>query len=156
VEDPAHRVVSVGRIAERWLDLGETERATKLLREFRPVAQELPTKGWAGYARGAFAEELAQIDAAAALGLIAGLEVGPEPDCHRLNIAQELASRDPAEVERVLDSLKNPESLGRNLSRIVHAMAPKDLDRARRLTARLDRLKDEHRAFTFARPPPRP
>ena len=121
------------------------------LREFQPVASALPAKGWAAYARGAFAEELAQIDTQAALALIAGLDEGPQPDRYRLNIAQELASRNPADAERVLGTLKDPESLGRDLSRIVYAMAPKDLDRAYRLITRVSRLKDAHNMFPFAR-----
>ena len=124
----------------------------KLLRKFQPVAGALPTEGLAGYARGAFAEELAQIDTEAALALIAVLDQQPEHDRHRLNIAQELAGRSPAEAERVLGTLKDPESLGRNLSRIVYAMAPNDLDRAYRLVTRVSRFKDEHNMFPFATP----
>ena len=150
---PEHQLVAIGRVAEHWLDLGETDKAMKLLREFQPVAAVLPAQGWAGYARGAFAEELAQVDTEAApLTLIAGLDEGPQPDRHRLNIAQELASRNPAEAERVLGGLRDPESLGRNLSRIVYAMTPKDRDRAYQLIARVSRLKDEHNMFPFARP----
>jgi hypothetical protein len=151
VPEPGHKVVGIARVAEHLIDLGETDRAVKLLREFEPVARQLPTKGWDAFARGNFAEELAQIDPAAALELIEGLGEGeaPEPDRHRLNIAQELAGRDPAAAERVLDGLKRPSSIVRHGPRIVHAMAPKDPARARRIADRLGNFPDDVRRLPF-------
>ena len=132
-----HRVQTLGQVAEHYLDLGAVEKGTKLLRETLPAARELPKEGWGGYARGSFAEELAQVDRAAALQLIR--EVGDRealPDRHRLNMAQELASRDPAQAEWLLTTLKDRDQLVRALSRICHAMALKDPDRARQLANR--------------------
>ncbi len=154
VPDPAHKIVGIATIAEHWIDLGETDRAAKLLREFEPVARALSTKGWDAYARGHFAKELSQIDPPAALKLIEVLGEGEdfEPDRYRLNIAQELAGRDPAAAERVLDDLKRPASIVRHGPRIVHAMALKDPARARRIADRMATFPDEVRTFPFHHP----
>ncbi len=149
---PDHKVVTIARIAEHLIDLGEVGRGTALLREFEPVANGLAKAAWPGYARGAFAEELAQVAPDAGLALIEGVEENGDSDRHRLNIAQELASRDPARAERVLEGIKKPESLRRNLSRIAHAMATKDPGRARRLVDRAGQLADPRRAATYAQP----
>jgi len=152
VPEPGHKVAGIASVAEHWIDLGEPGRATRLLREFEPVARELSTKGWDAYARGTFAEELAQVDPDAALKLIAGLDEDPGsvvPDRHRLNIAQELAGRDPAAAERLLDGLKKPSSIVRHGARIGHAMAPKDPARARRIVDRMDAFPEESRELPF-------
>src|SRR5262249_26618665 len=70
VEANDHRVLHLAGVARRLWALGEKERAAKLLREGEAVARELPTAAWAGFARGAFAEDLALVDRPAALGLM--------------------------------------------------------------------------------------
>jgi hypothetical protein len=147
-----HRVQTLGQVAEHYLDLGEVEKGTKLLRETLPAARELPKVGWSGYARGSFAEELAQVDRAAALQLVREVgEAEPLPDRHRINMAQELASRDPAQAEWLLTTLKDPDGLVRELSRICHAMALKDPDRAGQFADRDLGKGRNARAFPFAR-----
>src|SRR5262249_13883298 len=94
-KEPQFRLAAIGQVADRLLELGETERATKLLREGQSVAGELPNAAWAGYAKGAFAEELAQIDLKAALELCKDLSDAYEYDRHHGNIAHELARIDP-------------------------------------------------------------
>ena len=61
-QHPADRVLSLAAVSEHLLDLGETQRASEILRATQATAGELPTEGWGGYARGSFAEELCQID----------------------------------------------------------------------------------------------
>jgi len=139
--EPRDKVNAVLPIAEHWLDLGETDRATKLLREFEPVVRALPTQGPGGYTRGFFAQALSRIDLDAALKLIDGL--GGDDQSRRLNIAQRLASRDPAAAERVLDGLKKPSSIVRDGARIVHAMAAKDPARARRIADRMNKYPED-------------
>ncbi len=95
MKDGDKRLLSLGQVAEHWLDMGETDKATKLLREGEKLARELPNVAWAGYARGAFAEELAQIDLDAALALTRDLGEPREFDRHHGNIAHELAGKNP-------------------------------------------------------------
>ncbi len=100
------RVHVFGQVGERLLDLGEREQAVKVLREGEKIAEQLSTSAFAGYSRGAFAEELAQIDLEAALKLCAGLSDDDEFNRHHGNMAHELAAIDPAAAERVLGLMK--------------------------------------------------
>jgi hypothetical protein len=132
------RLALTGRIAERFLDLGKTERGQALLREEEPLARQCPKAGMAGYARGAFAEELAQVDLTAALALIADLPDARELDRHRGNIAHELAGRDPAHAERVLAMVTQGYERDRYAPRVVYRMAPVDHARAGRIALAVD------------------
>ena len=58
--------------------------------------------------RHGFAEELAQIDVAAALALTKGLADRGEFDRHHGNMSHELARTQPAEAERVLNLIRPP------------------------------------------------
>jgi hypothetical protein len=127
------KLLMLGHVAERFLDLGQTERGRALLREGEAVAKTLPKGGWVGYARGAFAEELVQIDPEAAFELAKDLTDAREFDRHHGNIAHELAGRDPAQAERALAMVREPSQRDHYAVRIVYRMAPLDLARARRL-----------------------
>ena len=127
------KLLLMGQVAERFLDLGEAERGRTILREGESLAKQLPRAGWVGYARGAFAEELVQIDLDAALELTKDLTDAREFDRHHGNIAHELAGRDPAAAERVLAMVKDQFQREQYTVRVVYRMAPLDLDRARRL-----------------------
>lgn len=127
------RLILLGQVAERWLDLGLTEKGTKLLRETQADAGQLPDAAWPGYAKGAFAEELCQVDLDAALALTKGLSDPREFDRHHGNIAHELAARDPAAAERVLGMVRDRFQRDQYAVRVVYRMASADLPRARRL-----------------------
>jgi hypothetical protein len=86
-----------------------------------------------GYARGAFAEELVQVDLEAALALTKDLADAREFDRHHGNIAHELGGRNPAAAERVLGMVKDAFQREQYAVRVVYRMAPVDLERARRL-----------------------
>jgi protocatechuate 3,4-dioxygenase beta subunit len=147
-----HRVQTLGQVAEHYLDLGEVEKGEKLLRETVAAARALPKQGWGGYARGSFAEELSQVDPAAALELIEGVGDQPFLDRHRINLIKEVASRDPARAEALLATLKQPDTLARNLPALCYAMARKDPDRARRIADRDLGERPSVLAITFNRP----
>ena len=100
-------MICLGQVADALLELGETDRATKILREGEKDARGLPDAGLAGFMRGAFAEELAQIDLDAALALTKDLKDPTDSDRHHGNIAHELAGKDPAAAERVLAMVRN-------------------------------------------------
>ena len=127
------KLLLMGQVAERFLDLGQAERGRAILREGEALAKQLPKAGWVGYARGAFAEELVQIDLEAALALTKDLADAREFDRHHGNIAHELAGRDPAQSERVLAMVKDRLQRDQYTVRVVYRMAPLDLARARRL-----------------------
>src|SRR5262249_10983258 len=89
VEQPPGRLVLLGHVAEPLLDGGERETARPILDEGLALAKTLPPEEWSGFARGNFAEELAQVDLAPALELVAPLDAD-EKNRHRGNIAHEL------------------------------------------------------------------
>jgi RNA polymerase sigma factor (sigma-70 family) len=136
--DPGERVHLLGRVGEGYLDLGEVELATTILREGEVIAHELPTTARDGYSRASFAEELAQIDLPAAMKLVDGVgkDVRNYGDRHQLNIIQEVASRDPVAAENLFNELKPSFSVNRALPRICHAMALKDPERAQKLLSK--------------------
>jgi hypothetical protein len=127
------KLLLMGQVAERFLDLGQAERGRAILREGEALAKSLPRAGFVGYARGAFAEELVQVDVEAALAITKDLADGREFDRHHGNIAHELADRDPAQSERVLAMVKDRMQRDHYTVRVVYRMAPLDLARARRL-----------------------
>ncbi len=133
IKEADKRPLCLGQVAERWLDLGETDKATKLLREGEKLARELPNETFAGYTRGAFAEELAQIDLDGALALTRDLSDPYEFDRHHGNIAHEQAGKDPAAAERVLAMVRTPRQRDSMAIRVCYRMAPVDLPRARRI-----------------------
>lgn len=136
--DVGNKVYLMGRIADRWLDLGQRERATALVREGQVLAEQLPSpseatqRDTAVHMRGRFAGALARIDGPAALALIEGFEE-PHRDWYRANLARGLAEHDPAEAERLFhliefDNLRFTYGLA-----VVHRMATTDVQRAARL-----------------------
>jgi protocatechuate 3,4-dioxygenase beta subunit len=139
IEAGDHRILQLAFVAKRLWALGEKERATKLLREGQEVARQLPTAAWAGYARGAFAEDLALIDLPAALELIKDLKDPHEYIRHHANLAHKLAGTDPAAAERVFDRLlkrndqQNVYQREQYAQRICYRMAAADLPRARKI-----------------------
>ena len=82
------RLIFLGQIAGRLLELGKKDRASKILRDGQAVAKELSTAALAGFGRGAFAEDLGRIDMPAVLELVRGLTDEHEFDRHHGNIAQ--------------------------------------------------------------------
>jgi hypothetical protein len=134
-----HKLYYLGHIGRRLHELGEKERATKLLRQGEAIARELPTAGFAGYTRGAFAEELALIDLPSALALMKDLKDANEHLRHHGNLAQRLGGVNPAEAERVLNQAGKPGDSNRQYQvdqyavRVCHRMAPADLARARKI-----------------------
>jgi len=144
VDDPAHRVLVLGRIAELLLDLGEREAGLEVLEEGRPLAEELPAEEWSGYARSSFAEELAQVDLEAALEIVEDLTDDFDRKRHLGNIAFELADKDPAAAEEVLDRLPKPATYYRPHPAICHAMVSVDPERALRIAARTGQASTAH------------
>ena len=136
IREPSRRVVSLAKVAARFIDLAEHDRARRLLEEARPIAESLPLATSGGRARVEFAESLARVDPAAALALTEALIDPGAFDRCRLKIARSLARLDPSRVSRVLESLRDPRELSRALPSLCHALAPIDPALARQLLAR--------------------
>lgn len=152
-EAPAFRAIGLGFIGERLLDLGEIEKATEVLREGEEIARQLPTAAFGGYARGAFAEELAQIDLEAALALTKDLQDEREYDRHHGNIAHELAAKRPDDTERVLNMVREQSERSRIAPRdqyrvrVCYRMITADPERARAIA---DQAHDAYqRAYAY-------
>jgi RNA polymerase sigma factor (sigma-70 family) len=107
-KSPAFRAVALGQVAKRLWMLGDKDRATPLLREGEKIARGLSTSGFAGYARGAFATELALVDLPAALALMKGLKDRGEHARHHGNTAHRIAAARPAEAVKILDMIGPP------------------------------------------------
>jgi hypothetical protein len=137
---PVGKLDGLGMIALRWLDLGERERATRILREGQAYAATLPLPrgskrtGEAPHARGRFAAKLARIDTPGALELASGFP-DPYEEWYLNGVALGVAERDPAEAERIAGRLHYGT---RRVARLCGRMAPADLPRARALAGRLD------------------
>lgn len=144
--DVGQRVELMGQIAERWLDLGERDRGTSLLREAQALAEGLPAPSEAAdrahdlsaHMRAFFAGSLARIDGPAAIKLSTGFPAG-FADRYRMVVARGLAAHDAAAAERLLDELDystsrdSQEAVG-----VLHRMAGIDLERAARLARKCD------------------
>ncbi|MBI3469051.1 MAG: carboxypeptidase regulatory-like domain-containing protein, partial [Planctomycetes bacterium] len=135
--EPEFRLIGLGRVGERLLDLGEKEQATRILREGATLAKAMPQAAYAGFARGAFAEELAQIDLDTALDLTKDLSDKFEYDRHHGNIAHELAGKDAAAAERVLNMMRQAYQRDQWSVRVCYRMAGVDLARARGIAAKI-------------------
>lgn len=138
VADVGRKLELLGRIAERWLDLGETERGTALLREGQTLAAALPSPGkgidfsQGMFFKAMFAGPLARIDGPAAIALTEGFE-RPRNDWFHAAAARGLAEHDAAEAERMLNLLELPNlRFGYGLT-VLHRMAAIDPERAARL-----------------------
>jgi hypothetical protein len=95
IQEAQFRVAVIGQVGERLLDLGQRESGEALLREGFEDAKKLAPAAWSGFARGAFAEEFAQVDADAALEVLEPLTDASEFNRHMTNTAHELAAIDP-------------------------------------------------------------
>jgi hypothetical protein len=148
-----HRVIDVGWIARRYWALGEKDRATKLLREGQAIAKELPTAAWAGYARGAFAEDLGLIDLPAALELMKDLKDPFEYGRHHGNLAFKLSASRPEEAQRILDKLAQSKDRQANSQAqqyaglVSYRIAAKNLPLARKIAEIIQLPPDRARAY---------
>ncbi|MFT3880305.1 MAG: hypothetical protein QM703_11665 [Gemmatales bacterium] len=151
--DPSHRLLYTAKVATQLQAIGETEQATRILREAQVAAEQLPTSGWGAYARGSFAEDLSNLDLTAAEKLCDAIEDAREKTRHLGNLAHLQAGKQPDQAERLLLKGAPPENnefeYGRYAMRLCYRMAPVDLPRA---IAIAERMKTMHhqKAEAFA------
>ncbi|MGO9467664.1 MAG: carboxypeptidase regulatory-like domain-containing protein [Isosphaeraceae bacterium] len=144
-KQPGVKLQLLSRVAERWLDLGEKDRALALIGEGRELAKEVPPPG---YESAVFAQALARVDFPAALALNASAR-STSRRADRVNrvfvfdrsygeIAYRLANQDPAGAERALGLIDNADRRSGYVVAACSRMASKDLPRARRLAETID------------------
>jgi hypothetical protein len=145
VKQPAERIVLFARLAERWLDLGEKERATALFDEGRALAKEVPPPG---YQVAMFAQSLARVDCPGALSLVEQSK-GLAKRGDRVNrvfvfdraygeIAYRVASNNPGAAERVLGLIVDSHRRGGYVAAASMRIALNDLARGRRLVETIE------------------
>ncbi|MEX2120927.1 MAG: M56 family metallopeptidase [Pirellulales bacterium] len=135
IDEPEWRLLSLGHVAERLLELGEQEEAEQLLREGERTARQLPGEGLPGHARRAFAGSLSLVDLDTALDLTAGAREDSDFDRHHGNIAHKLAARRPADAQRVWKMLRTDRQRDEYAVRVCYRMAPVDLTRAQSIAS---------------------
>jgi hypothetical protein len=145
IKQPEQKLRMLGRLVDRWLDLGERDRALALLNEGKALAKEVPPPG---YELTTFAEALARVDLPAALALNDAARDSARRgdrvsrvfvfDRSYGEIAYRLARRDPAGSERVLSLIVDPFRRGGYVVAACWRMAAADLPRARRLVETIE------------------
>ncbi|MGP0062326.1 MAG: carboxypeptidase regulatory-like domain-containing protein [Isosphaeraceae bacterium] len=143
----SNKLFQMGEVAERWLELGEREKAVALFAEGRKLVEALPPQKRTD--AGMFQAHLARVEPDAALALIK--DVGPMRWRQRIygNIAIRLAFEHPAEAEAVLHQLEEPIWRIYGAPRICRRLVRNDLPRARRIAASLPNPSERAYAWTF-------
>ena len=133
-EDSGQAASLLARIADRWLDLGETDRGSDLVRKAQALAEK-PRQQPFPDPRDDLAMALARIDLPAALKLLEGQALQPyQLETIRTAIANRIAATDPAAARRLLGMIE--ENRRPSARRVVCLrMAAKDLAAARALAA---------------------
>jgi len=118
-------------VADTWCELGEVEKARKLLTETLPVANQYTKKTDTG--RGFFAASLARFDLPAAMAI--ANEFSGERKNRILGVmAIQLAATNPAEAERLWNEARP--TLYRESLEVCWGLAASDPARARRVAAK--------------------
>ncbi len=143
----SNKLFQMGEVAERWLELGESDKARALFTEGRKLVETLPPQKRTD--AGSFPAHLARVEPDAALSLIK--DVGPMRWRQRIygNIAIRLAYEHPAESEAVLNQLEEPIWRIWGAPRICRRLVRNDLPRAKRIAASLPNAPDRAYAWTF-------
>jgi hypothetical protein len=139
IRDPSRRVVAQARVACRWVELGRSDRARRLLRTLRPMAEELACGTLGACARSEVVSCLSRVEPLEALALAEDLIDPATYDHCRLEIALALAGRDAVAGARLVEELRDARSLARALPRLCHAYALDAPEAARRWVARVER-----------------
>jgi hypothetical protein len=143
----SNKLFQMGEVAERWLELGETEKARALFAEGRKLVETEPPQSRTN--AGSFLAHLARVEPDRPLGLIEN--VGPRRWRERIygNIAIRLAFEHPAEAEALLNRLDEPIWRVYGAPRICRRLARNDPTRARRIADNLPYPAERAYAWTF-------
>ncbi len=143
----SNKLFQMGEVAERWLEMGESDKARALFAEGRKLVETLPPQKRTD--AGSFQSHLARVEPDAALSLIK--DVGTMQWRQRTygNIAIRLAFEHPAESEAVLNQLEEPIWRIWGAPRICRRLVRNDLTRAKRIAASLPNAPERSYAWTF-------
>jgi hypothetical protein len=143
----SNKLFQMGEVAERWLELGETEKARALFGEGRKLVETEPPQSRTN--SGSFLAHLARVEPALPVGLIEN--VGPARWRERIygNIAIRLAFEHPAEAEAMLNRIEEPTWRILGAPRICRRLARNDLPRARRIAENLPYPAERAYGWTF-------
>ena len=136
------RAWPLAKVADRWLDLGDRDRATSALREARAAFDAIPPQGGFSPNLDEVVKVLARVDLPAALALL-----DRDPAARKNNpgyyenilmvVAERAAEVDPAESERLLGKLGQDYNRKEATRRACYRMASRDLARAHRIASTL-------------------
>jgi hypothetical protein len=134
-KDMGEKLFQIGEVAERWLELGEVARARALFAEGRELAGQFADKSapHLGY----FAARLARVDLPGALRIAEGIADRERREEALGNMAARIAAESPADVEGVLDRIREPRNRVPGTYRACQKMAAVDPARARRIAGKL-------------------
>ncbi len=129
--DRADRVFQMGEVAERWYEMGETEKARALFAEGLQIVGQMTEK--TEFRRGGFAARLARVDLPAALAIAKEFDGSRSQGRILGGIAFRLIDQNPAEAERVWNQTKGKSRLVPQDPTLCWKMAAVDPARARRV-----------------------
>ena len=139
------RIMTFARIADKLIDLGEKDRARKLLVEAEELARSTTKGNKGGFNLGLVGESLARLDLPAALKLVEELarEVRKNDRADRTYVfvkiygqmAHKLAADSPVDAEQLLERIRKlaPTDASRYIVAACARMASKDPARARKI-----------------------
>ena len=109
--DQSERLTEMGDVAERWLELGQSDKARALFAEALKIASQFTDK--TDFQRGMFAARLARVDLPAAEAIARDFK-GASGETRILgNMALALAETNPAEAERLWRQTAGKRRLGK-------------------------------------------
>ncbi len=143
------RVDLMSRVAQRWYELGEKEKAKTLFALGLRLANQLPDK--TDSVRGKFAARLARVDLPSALAIANEFPATGRFSATSVlvNIACHLAADNPAEAERILREIPRATEGYWLPPEIAWRMATVDPARAGRLTNESQRYYDHPQKYLF-------
>ncbi len=143
----SNKLFQMGEVAERWLELGENDKALALFAEGLKLVEAIPQPSRT--VAGSFLYHLARVDSKKPEELIKG--VGEDRWNQRIlaNIANRLSYAFPAEAEHVLGLLH--ESMWRLYAgtRVCFHLAASDPERARRIASGFPSARERAYAWAF-------
>lgn len=143
----SNKLFQMGEVAERWLELGEKDKALAWYADGKTLVDALPPAKRTD--AGSFLAHLVRVDPKSPLDLIKG--VGTDRWNQRIlaNIISRLAIEHPAEAEQALHLLHEP--LWREIAgwRVCRRLARVASDRARRIAAAFPSPRARAYAWTF-------
>lgn len=145
VDESALRVPLLGRIGERFFDLGDRQVGAAIVREAREkLAAILPddTQPNLDVSRGALAPALAYLDLPAAYALIEKLR-SPQHDWFLADVSRSLAAENPAEAEKALGQMQTSSERSIYGAGTVHRMATVDPERAARIARSFPKVANQ-------------